>query len=484
MNPLKQLLGQSAIYGLSSVVGRLLNYLLVPLYTRVFSTFEYGEVSVLYAYAALLLVVLTYGMETAFFRFSQTHTPPKAFSTALFSLLISTSAFFCLLGFALDPIAQALSFGHHPEYIQYVGLIVGLDALTCMAFAKLRQEQKAWRFASIRLVNILINIGLNLFFILYCPYVLSQGTPNALISAVYNPELGIAYIFIANLVASAITFVILLPQLLDVDWRFDRSLWLKMMPYALPLMFAGLAGMVNETLDRVLLNSLLPSDVASSEVGLYSAFYKLSIIMTLFIQTFRFAAEPFFFAQEKNNAAKAIYAKVMKYFFIVTAFIFLSVCMYFDLVKQFIGSDFHDERGGLIVPILLLANLFLGVYYNLSIWYKLSEKTIYGAWMSLFGAGITIGLNLWLIPILGFVGSAWATLSCYALMVVLSYFLGRKHYPIPYPLARITTYFVLMMGLYALSTFWPLGMAANTFYLVTFISLVWILERPKKTVTS
>ena len=484
MNPLKQLLGQSAIYGLSSVVGRLLNYLLVPLYTRVFSPFEYGEVSVLYAYAALLLVVLTYGMETAYFRFSQTHAPQKAFSTALFSLLISTSGFLCLLGFALDPIARALSFGHHPEYIQYVGLIVGLDALTSMAFAKLRQEQKAWRFASIRLVNILINIGLNLFFIVYCPYVLSQGTPNALISAVYNPELGIAYIFIANLVASAITFVILLPQLLDVDWRFDRSLWLKMMPYALPLMFAGLAGMVNETLDRVLLNSLLPADVASSEIGLYSAFYKLSIIMTLFIQTFRFAAEPFFFAQEKNKDAKAIYAKVMKYFFIVTAFIFLSVCMYFDLVKQFIGSDFHDDRGGLIVPILLLANLFLGVYYNLSVWYKLTEKTIYGAWMSFFGAGITIGLNLWLIPILGFVGSAWATLGCYVLMVVLSYFLGRKHYPIPYPLARIATYFVLMMGLYVFSTLWPLGMAANTLYLVTFISLVWILERPKKTVTS
>ena len=167
------------------------------------------------------------------------------------------------MGFALDPIAQALSFGHHPEFIQYVGLIVGLDALTSLAFAKLRQEQKAWRFASIRLLNIFINIGLNLFFIVYCPYVLSQGTTNALISAVYNPELGIAYIFIANLIASAITFVILLPQLLDVDWRFERSLWLQMMPYALPLMFAGLAGMINETLDRVLLNSLLPSDVAS-----------------------------------------------------------------------------------------------------------------------------------------------------------------------------------------------------------------------------
>ena len=484
MNPLKQLLGQSAIYGLSSVVGRLLNYLLVPLYTRVFSPFEYGEVSVLYAYAALLLVVLTYGMETAYFRFSQTHTPKKAFSTALFSLVISTSAFFFLLAVALAPISQALSFGHQPAYIQYMGLIVGLDALTAMAFAKLRQEQKAWHFASIRLVNILINIGLNLFFIVYCPHVLSQGSSNALVSAVYNPQLGIAYIFIANLVASAITFVIVLPQLLDVDWRFDRSLWMKMMPYALPLMLAGLAGMVNETLDRVLLNSLLPSDVAASEIGLYSAFYKLSIIMTLFVQTFRFAAEPFFFAQATQRDAKAIYAKVMKYFFIVTAFIFLAVTMYYDIVKQFIGSEFHDPRGALIVPILLFANLLLGVYYNLSVWYKLTEKTIYGAWISVFGAGITIVMNVLLIPSLGFVGSAWATLCCYFLMVVCSYFLGRKHYPIAYPLARMATYFVLMMCLYFISTAWPMGMGINSLYLLFFVGIAWALERPKKNVTS
>lgn len=486
MNPLKQLLGQSAIYGLSSVVGRLLNYLLVPLYTRVFSPFEYGQVSVLYAYAALLLIVLTYGMETAYFRFSErTEQPKQVYNTALISLLLSTGAFVLLTYFALEPIAQGLSFGDHPEYIQYVALIVALDALASISFAKLRQEHKALRFALIRLFNIFINVGLNLFFIVYCPYVLAQeGAQSAWIEAVYSPQLGIAYIFIANVLASAVTLLLLLPQMASCSWRLDWSLWRQMMPYALPLMLAGLAGMINETLDRVLLNTLLPAETASSEIGLYSAFYKISIIMTLFIQTFRFAAEPFFFAQQKHKNAKAIYAKVMNYFVIVMSFLFLLVMMYYDVVQQFIGSAFHDPRGATIVPILLLANLCLGLYYNLSVWYKLTEKTIYGALMALLGAAVTLVLNIALIPTLGFVGSAWATLCCYAFMVVLSYFLGRKYYPVPYPLARIGLYIVVMLGLYVVSQNWPMGMGFNTLYLLLFAGLAWVLERPKKSVTS
>jgi O-antigen/teichoic acid export membrane protein len=225
----------------------------------------------------------------------------------------------------------------------------------------------------------------------------------------------------------------LVPEMSKSLWRFDKALWRKMMVYALPLMVAGLAGITNETIDRILLQYLLPADISASEICLYSAFYKLSIIMTLFVQTFRFAAEPFFFSQERERNAKQVYAQVMKYFSIVTAFIFLSVMIYYDLVKQFIGTSFHDERGATIVPILLLANLFLGLYYNLSVWYKLTEKTSYGAYMSLFGAAITIVLNLVLIPYFGFVGSAWATLCCYFLMALCSYFLGQKYYPIPYP---------------------------------------------------
>ena len=482
MNPLKNLLGQTAIYGLSSIVGRLLNYLLVPLYTRYFTTSEYGDVTLLYAYVAFLLIVLTYGMETAFFRFSQQHpNKPTVYSTSLISLIVSSSLFVGIMLFNAQAIADALSFSSHPEYVQYFALILGLDALSAISFAKLREQNRALRFAAIRLINIFINIGLNLFFIVYCPLVIANNLEGIeLVQSIYSEDVGIGYIFISNLVASGLTLLLFVPEMVKSTWRFDTVLWLKMMIYALPLMLAGLAGITNETIDRILLNYLLPADISASEIGLYSAFYKLSIIMTLFVQTFRFAAEPFFFAQEKEKNAKAVYASVMKYFTIVTAFIFLSVTIYYDLVKQFVGSDFHDDRGAIIVPILLLANLFLGLYYNLSVWYKLTEKTLFGAYMSLFGAGITIVLNLLLIPKLGFVGSAWATLFCYFLMVLCSYFLGRKHYPIAYPLGRIALYFALMLGLYFSSINWSFGMVNNTLYLIIFIAVAFALERPKK----
>ena len=486
MNPLKKLLGQTAIYGLSSIVGRLLNYLLVPLYTRYFSQSEYGEVTLLYAYAAFLLIVLSYGMETAFFRFSQRELNKKSvYSTALISLLLSTTVFVVLIYANAQSIADSLSFSQHPEYIQYFAFIIGLDTLSSISFAKLREQNQAARFALIRLLNIFINIGLNLFFIIYCPFAIANNLPTAeFIQSIYSPQIGIGYIFIANLVASAVTILMLVPEMSNSLWRFDKVMWRKMMIYALPLMIAGLAGITNETIDRILLQYLLPTDISSSEIGLYSAFYKLSIIMTLFVQTFRFAAEPFFFSQEKERNAKQVYAQVMKYFSIVTAFIFLGVMIYYDLVIQFIGADFHDTRGVIIVPILLLANLCLGLYYNLSVWYKLTERTMYGAYMSLFGAAITIVLNLVLIPTLGFVGSAWATLCCYALMAVCSFFLGKKYYPIPYPLGRIALYFGLMLGIYFLSSQWSFGMAINSLYLILFIVITYLLEKPKKRVIS
>ena len=486
MNPLKKLLGQTAIYGLSSIVGRLLNYLLVPLYTRYFTTAEYGDLSLLYAYAAFLLIILSYGMETAFFRFSQKEPNKKiVYSTAFISLLISSSLFVGLIYFNAQPIANALSFEKNPEYIQYFAFIIGLDTLSSISFAKLRENNQATRFALIRLFNIFINIGLNLLFIIYCPFAVANNLPTAdFIQSFYSPDIGIGYIFIANLVATVVTLLMLLPEMSQSTWRFDKVVWRKMMVYALPLMVAGLAGITNETIDRILLQYLLPANISASEIGLYSAFYKLSIIMTLFVQTFRFAAEPFFFSQEKERNAKQVYAQVMKYFSIVTAFIFLSVMIYYDVVKQFIGSSFHDERGAIIVPILLLANLFLGLYYNLSVWYKLTEKTQYGAYMSLFGATITVVLNIALIPYLGFVGSAWATLCCYFLMAVCSYFLGQKHYPIVYPLKRISLYFGLMFCFYFLSIYLSLGMAINTLFLIVYISAVYVLEKPKKRVIS
>ncbi len=486
MNPLKKLAGQTAIYGLSSIVGRLLNYLLVPLYTRYFSTAEYGEVTTLYAYVAFLVVILTYGMETAFFRFSQNEQDKKSvYSTSLISLLISSAIFIILMFMNADSIANALNFDGHPEYIQWFALIVGLDAVSSISFAKLREQNKAARFALIRLLNIFINIGLNLFFIIYCPYAIKNNLPSAdFVQSIYSQSIGIGYIFIANLVASIVTIVLLFPEMIEARWRFQLQLWKKMMLFALPLMIAGLAGITNETIDRILLAHLLPEEIAASEVGIYGAYYKLSIIMTLFIQTFRFAAEPFFFAQEKEQNAKNVYADVMKYFTIITATIFLLVMIYFDLVQQFIGASFHDPRGQIIVPVLLFANLFLGIYYNLAIWFKLTGKTRYGAYLSLFGAIVTLGVNFALIPVLGFEGSAWATLLCYFLMTLLSYYLGRKHYPIPYDLKRIGIYLSLTILLFISSLYLDLGMYVNTLYLVAFIVFVIALERPKKRLNS
>ena len=461
MNPLKKLASQTAIYGLSSVVGRLLNYLLVPLYTRYFLPAEYGVVTELYAYVAFLVVMLTYGMETAFFRFSKKEETAKVYSTTLISLLISSVVFVGLIFLNSSAISQWLGYANHPEYIQFFALIIGMDAVASISFAKLREQDKAMCFAFIRIVNIMINIGLNLYFIVYQEY-------------------GIAYIFIANLVASVITLLMLFPQMISSSWVFDKKLWKKMMIYALPLLIAGLAGMTNETIDRILLKHLLPNtDMAASELGLYGAFYKLSIIMILFIQTFRFAAEPFFFAQEKEGNSRKIYADVMKYFTIIMAIIFLGVTIFYDVIKGFLGSEYHDERGFLVVSILLLANLFLGIYYNLSIWYKLTEKTKYGAYLSIFGAIITLSLNFTLIPVLGFVGCAWATLVCYFSMTVASYYLGKRHFSVPYQVKRIALYLFGMLCIYFCIYFTNLNMWINSLFLLGFVIFVYRLEKPK-----
>lgn len=465
MNPLKKLVGQTAIYGLSSVIGRLLNYLLVPLYTRYFLPADYGVVTEIYAYVAFLVVILTYGLETAFFRFSKKDNDINfVYSTALISLIVSSIIFVILMLINSSTIANWLGYAGHAEYVEWFAIIIALDAISSISFAKLRAQNKAIRFALIRLVNIFINIGLNIYFIVYL-------------------EFGIEYIFIANLISSCITILILLPEMVASAWRFDKLLWKKMMIYALPLLIAGLAGMTNETIDRVLLKHLLPNqDIASTELGLYGAFYKLAIIMTLVIQTFRFAAEPFFFAQDKAGNGKDIYADVMKYFTIIMAVIFLSVTIFYEVIKEFLGKNYHDERGFLVVSILLLANLFLGIYYNLSIWYKLTEKTKYGAYLSIFGAIITLAFNFILIPIIGFIGSAWATLICYFSMTIASYYLGKKYFPVPYNIKRIGLYLCSMLGIYFFIYFVDSNMQINSLFLVGFIVAAVVLERKNKTI--
>jgi O-antigen/teichoic acid export membrane protein len=422
LNPIKRLAGQTAIYGLSSIIGRLLNYLLIPIYTRVFIPSEYGIVGELYAYVALFAVILTYGLETAYFRYVKLEKDPAlVYSTSLISL-VATSVIAVLFGILYHQgIAERLGYGTHSEYILYFVLIICIDAVTAIPFARLRQENRPVRFATVKLINIASNILLNLYYILFCPYLLTHYADAGwakLFLSIYNPSVGVGYIFISNLISTVVTLVLLLPQLTNIPWKINPKLWRTMMGYALPLLVMGLAGSINESFDRILLKHLLPDkSTAMAQLGIYSACYKISILMTIFIQTFRYAADPFFFGEADKQDSKKTYARVMNYFIIICAFIFLATMLYMDIVKHFVGRQYYS--GLPIVPILLLANLFLGVYYNLSFWYKLTNKTMYGAYISLFGAFLTLLLNFWLIPVIGYMGSAWATFICYASMMII-----------------------------------------------------------------
>ncbi len=434
MSQLKKLASQTAVYGLSTILGRLLNYLLVPLHTRVFGTADYGVVSEWYAYSSFFIVTLTYGMETAFFRFSQdAEKKDKVFPTAFSSISVTSLIFMLCMGAFAQPIANAIRYPDHPEYIIYFALILGLDAIASIPFALLRGQNRPAKFAVIKNVNIISNILLNLYFLMLCPYMLRESNISL---PFYRENVGVGYVFISNLAASIITLPLLYKEIMCIKKGFDAALWRKMAAYGLPLLVVGLGGMVNETLDRAIMKYLLPAGKGTlSQVGIYGANYKLSILMSLFIQAFRFAAEPFFFSHAKTSDKKAIYARVMDYFVIVCLGIFLLVTLYIDAFKYFIGEPFYE--GLKVVPVLLLANLCLGIYYNLSIWYKLSDQTNKGAMISLMGAGITIGLNIWWIPLFGYTGSAWATFICYFSMMLVCYFMGMKYYPIPYHVKRV-----------------------------------------------
>lgn len=493
MNPLKKLASQTAIYGLPSIVGRFLGYMLVPLYTRVFTTGEYGVVNVYYSYAAFLMVILTYGMETAFFRFNENEENKESvFSTGMISLITSSVLFLILASLFAQSVANWIEYPQHKDYVIWFAWILALDALSSIPFAKLRAQNKANRFATIKMINIVTNIGLNLFFILWCPFSLkhdSWSSANALINLFYQPHWNIEYVFISNLIASGLTLALLAPQFLGINWKPNTMLWRKMFFYAFPLLFAGMAGIVNETFDRLLLRYLLPADIAEDQVGIYGACYKISILMTLFIQAYRFAAEPFFFAMAKEKDAKAVYAKIMDYFVITVSLIFLITMLYLDdFFIHFIGREFRGGRN--VIPILMLANLFLGIYYNLSIWYKLTSKTIWGAWLSAIGAVITLVLNFWWIPlspdhlIHGYLGSAWATFICYGSMMILSYLIGQKYYPVKYNLLPFFGYMGFAILLYLVSTFVSIDSAFlriffHTILLLIFGLVIFFIEKPR-----
>ena len=482
MEALKKLANQTVIYGLSSVVGRLLNYLLVPLYTRIFIPSEYGIVTEFYAYISILSVILMYGMETTYFRFvNNDNKDNSTFPTAMFSIFTSSVLYLLLIILFKDSISSAIGYPDKEEYIIIFGLILSIDAITTIPFAKLRQENKAFHFAIIKLINIGTNIFFNIFFLVICPYLEKKGYD---LSYVYDRNLGILYIFISNLISTGITFLLLIPEFLRVDFKFSYSLWKKMLRYGFPLLLVGMAGMVNETFDRLMIKYLIVDQASAMvQLGIYGACYKIAILMTIFTQTFRFAAEPFFFAEYKNKSPEILYGLVTKYFVIIGCLIFLLVMLYFDIVKLFIGKAYYDGLD--IVPILLFANLFLGIYYNLSVWYKVKNKTGYGAVISIIGALLTLLLNFILIPLLGYYGAAITTFVCYLVMTIISYVWGQRIYPVKYDLISIVVYMVAAYVIYFISDALKdlLGYSSsvmyyvNTLLLIVYIALIVLKEK-------
>jgi O-antigen/teichoic acid export membrane protein len=481
-NPLRQLAGQTAIYGMSSVVARILNYLLVPFYTRIFEPAEYGVVNELYAYVAFLMIILTYGMETAFFRFSsKTNDSPLVFSTSIITLLITS--FVCALAVILfyPFIAQIIGYEGQREFVLLLGLILAIDAVTAIPFARLRLQNKALRFMFIKIFNISANIGFNLLFLVLFPWLAKNGSSFYIVDLIYHPDFGVGYVFLSNFLASLFTLFFFLKDIRNINFRFSGSLLKNMLAYSLPLLIAGFAGTVNEVIDRILLRYRLPSDVnALEQIGIYGANVKIAVLMALFIQMFRYASEPFFFSQEKNINSKELYARVLHYFTIFGVFVFLVISLYIDLFKHIIDSAYFE--GIRVVPIILLGNLMLGIYYNLSVWYKLKELTIYGALFATTGAVVTLLINWVFIPYYGYMASAWAHLASYSAMVLLSWFIGRHYYKIPYNIKTILFYLSAGIGIFLLSSSFRIDgiyyrVAVNTIFIVIFTIIVAYRER-------
>lgn len=448
MNYIKRVAGHTLIYGLSSVVPRLLNYFLVFLHTRVFLQEEYGVVTELYAYLAVLLVLLTYGMETGFFRFSgKDDNPNETYSTAFISLFTTSFLFIFFASFLSDAIVTKIGYPGHKEYIILLASIIGLDAFSTIPFAKLRMMNKAYTFALIKVIGVVLNIFFNIFFLIICPkYSFFQEV------GIYYPDLGITYIFLSNLIGTIFTTVIVLfvPGLFPQTFSFSKLKLLLL--YSFPLLISGIGGSSNEFFDRIFYKYLASPDVnALYELGIYGANVKLAVLMTLFIQMYRYAVEPFIFSNVTDKNSPEMYANLTKYFLFFALLIFMGVGLFTDLLQILIGKNFREGIG--VVPILLMSNLFFGLYFNVSIWYKITKQTWYGIFYTFSGAVITMILYFVLIPIIGYYGAALAKLICYILITILCYLGGQKHYPVPYDINKFLIYILSASVLFLIGYF-------------------------------
>ena len=472
MSKLKVLAGETALYGLGSVLPRMLNFLLVPLYTHnLFSTVEYGVLTKLMAFVAFINVVFTFGMETAFFRFANKEgaDAKRIFNLAQTCVLTISVPLSILFIMVASPIAVLFDISNHPEFIVWLTLIMLTDAVVAIPFARLRLEKKALQFSMMKIVNVFILLGLNFYFL----------------KIAYNPSVNIGYVFLANLIANSFFILFFLKTL--VSWRpfFDREISPVMLRYAYPVMLTGVAGMTNEMFSRTMLDSWLPANFYGTvsnkaAVGIFGACYKFAVLMNLGIQAFRYAAEPFFFSHASNKNSPALFAKINHYFIITCCIFLLGISINLDILQFLIGKDFRD--GIAIVPILLLAYLFLGIYYNFSVWFKLTDKTYYGTIITIGGAFITVAGNYFLIPYFGYTGSSWAALLCYAFMAFTCYLFGQKYFPVPYQILKGAGYIIFTVAMVygvqsvVITNQW-LATVFHMVVIVFFIGGIYVLER-------
>ena len=474
MSAFQKLFKQTFIYGLATVLPRMLTFLLVPLYTEVLEVGVYGKVSIIFSWFAIFNVILAYGMETAFFRFfNKEDNKDAVISTSTISIIFTSLLIFILSFLFRNQLASLINI--KVEYINFVLWILLLDALVIIPFAWLRAKEQPMKYAIIKITNVAINIGLNLFFLLWLG---NLSKDESVFQSIYKSNFEINYILIATLIASAITLLLMLPFYSKVKYKFDFNLWKRMLRYAFPVLIAGLAYAINETFNRILLDYLSTADDPDREIGMFSACYKLALFMTLFATAFRLGIEPYFFSHAKSNNPQKNYAKILEYFVIFGSVILLVVVVFADIIKILLIRDAAFWEAMWIVPIILIASFCLGIYHNLSVWYKITDRTKFGAYISVFGAIVTLVLNFWLIPIIGYKGSAIATLAAYGSMVLLSYYYGRKYYPIPYNLKKIGLYLIGSTGMSLLSFYqfrenYIIGISM----LIVFLGIVYFAEQ-------
>lgn len=488
MAGLKSLAKDTAIYGLSSIVGRFLNYLLVPLYTAVIPAASggYGVVSNVYAYTALILVLLTFGMETGFFRFAnkQDENPDKVYANSLIFVGGLSLIFIVLCMVFLHPISSLLEYPDHTDYVAMMVVVVALDSFQCIPFAYLRYKKRPVKFAAIKLFNIIGNICLNLFFLLLCPW-LYKVSPSS-VDWFYNPDYLVGYIFVSNLIMSAVQMFFFIPELRGFSYRLDKPLMKRMVSYSFPILIFGLVGILNQTVDKMIYPFLFDDrQEGLVQLGIYSATSKVALIMAMFTQAFRYAYEPFVFGKNKEGDNRKMYGAAMKFFFIFSLLAFLAVMFYMDILRYMVARDYWE--GLSVVAIVMVAEIFKGLYFNLSFWYKLTDETQWGAYFSIIGCAVILVLNIWLVPTYGYVASAWASVAGYGVITLLSYLIGQKKYPVSYPLKQMAVYLVLAAVLYVageevvIANFW-LRLAFRTILLLLFVAYIVKKDLPLKSI--